>query len=106
MTNVKFSRKEIEKHIKLTDENIEKISLFGTPLESINNEEVEIEVFPNRPDLISLQGFLRGFKAFLGKETGLKKYKIKKPEENYIIKINSSVKNVRPYTACAIVKNL
>jgi phenylalanyl-tRNA synthetase beta chain len=106
MTNVIFPRKEIEKHIKLTKGNIDKISLFGTPLESINDKEIEIEVFPNRPDLISFQGFIRGFKAFLGKETGLKKYKLNKPEENYTVKISPSVKSVRPYTVCSIVKNL
>ena len=87
MANVKLPRKELEKHIKLNDEILEKISLFGTPLESINDNEIEIEVFPNRPDLLSLQGFLRSFKAFLGKETGLKQYKISKPDKNYIVEI-------------------
>mgnify|MGYP000144407886 CR=1 FL=1 len=95
MTNIIFPREEFEKEIKLSEEVIEKISLFGTPLERISDREIEIEVFPNRPDLISLQGFLRGFKAFLGKETGLKKYKISKPEKNYKVKIEKSV--VRPY---------
>lgn len=106
MTNVKFDRKEFEKQIKLTPEIIEKISLFGTPLESLTEEEVEIEVFPNRPDLISFQGFIQGFKAFLGKETEVKKYQVNKPKENYIVKIDKSVKNVRPFTACSIVTNL
>lgn len=106
MANVKFPRKEFEKEIKITPEVIEKISLFGTPLESITNEDIEIEVFPNRPDLLSMQGFLRAFKAFLGKDTGLKTYKIKKPENNFKVKIHPSVKSVRPFTACAIVKNL
>ena len=106
MANVKFSRKEFEKHVKITPEIEEKISMFGTPLESLNNEEVEIEIFPNRPDLYSLQGYLRGFLAFLGKKTGLKEYKINKPEKDYEVKIDKSVKEVRPFTACAIVKGL
>ncbi len=106
MTNVTFSRKNIEKHVKLTDEVIEKISLFGTPLERIDDKELEIEVFPNRPDLIPMHGFLRGLKAFLGKETGLKKYKLEKPEKDYNVKVEKSVKDVRPHVACAIVKNL
>ena len=83
MTSVKFNRKEFEKQIKLTDEVIEKIPLFGTPLESISDEEVEVEVFPNRPDLISLQGYLRSFKQFLGKDLGLKDYPVSKPKENF-----------------------
>lgn len=106
MSNVKFPRKEFEKEVKLTDATIEKISLFGTPLENISENEIEIEIFPNRPDLLSMQGYIRAFKAFLGKETGLKKYKTQKPSQNYQIKIDPSVKDVRPFTACAIIKNL
>jgi len=60
MTNVIFTRKEFEKHVKITKEIEEKISLFGTPLERIDEKEIEIEVFPNRPDLISFQGGILG----------------------------------------------
>src|SRR6185437_14662751 len=106
MASVKFNRKEFEKEIKVTEEIEDKIRLFGTPLESLSAEEIEIEIFPNRPDLLSLQGYLRAFKAFLGKEPGLKKYKIQKLEKSYKVIIDKSVKEVRPFTACAIVKNL
>lgn len=106
MAKVKFSKKEFEKSIKITPEIETKINLFGTPLEAITDSEIEIEIFPNRPDLLSLQGYLRAFKAFLGKSTGLKKYKINKPEKNYKVKVEKEVKSVRPYTVCAIVKNL
>ena len=106
MTNIIFSRKEFEKQIKITSEVQDKITAFGTPLESVNQESIEIEVFANRPDLISINGFMRSFKSFLGKETGLKSYKINKPEKDYRINIDKSVKEVRPYTACAIVKGL
>lgn len=106
MANIKLNRKEFEKHVKLTKEIEEKISLFGTSLESSGEDEIEIEVYPNRPDLLSLHGFLRAFKAFIGKETGLKKYKVNKPEKDYSVRIDASVKEVRPYTACAIVKGL
>ncbi|MDP4039183.1 MAG: phenylalanine--tRNA ligase subunit beta [Candidatus Pacearchaeota archaeon] len=106
MTNVKFSRKELEKHFNLNEKTIEKISLFGTPLEKADDKEIEIEVFPNRPDLISLQGFARAFKAFIGKDTGLKIYPINKPEKNYSVKVDKSVKPIRPHTVCAIVKNI
>ena len=65
MANVKFSRKDFEAVIKLTSEIQEKISLFGTPLETINDQEIELEILANRPDLLSLHGFLRAFKCFL-----------------------------------------
>ncbi|MCA9485957.1 MAG: phenylalanine--tRNA ligase subunit beta, partial [Nanoarchaeota archaeon] len=108
MTNVTHPRKQLETALgfKITKEIEEKISLFGTPLERISDSEVEVEVFPNRPDLISLHGFARGCKAFLAKKPEAPKYKIHKPEKNFQVKISPSVKNIRPYTACAIVKNL
>ncbi|MCX8158830.1 MAG: phenylalanine--tRNA ligase subunit beta [Candidatus Pacearchaeota archaeon] len=105
MATLNISKKEIEKHIKLTEENIEKIMMMGIPIE-ISEDNVTIEITPNRPDLLSLQGLLRYIKSYLGKEPGLKKYKINKPEKNYKIKIDSSVNNIRPYTVCAIIKNL
>jgi phenylalanyl-tRNA synthetase beta chain len=107
MAIVKFSRKEFEKFVGKIDEKMqEKIALFGTPFESLNQEEIELEIFPDRPDLYSLQGYVRSFLAFLGKKTCLKDYKINKPEKNYEVKIDKSVREVRPYTACAIVKGL
>ncbi len=107
MANIKFPKKLFEKEIgKLTEEMQEKIFLFGTPVESISNDEIEIEIFPNRPDLLSYQGFKRSFLSFLGKNTGLKSYKINPPEKNYKVILDSSLKGVRPYTACAIVKGL
>jgi len=108
MANVKFPRKEFEKELgkKITREIEEQISLLGTPLESLTQSEIEIEVFPNRPDLLSMQGYVRALKAFLGKETGLKKYTVRPPEKNYTVRINKNVQNVRPYTSCAIIRGL
>ncbi len=106
MAKIVFSRKEFEKHIKLTKDIEEKISLFGTHLENVTNEEIELEILPNRPDLFSLQSFLRAFLSFLGKKTGLKEYKANKPEKNFQVKVDKSVKDIRPFTACAIVKGL
>jgi len=107
MAIVNFNKKTFEKEIGKLDEKMQnKIAMFGTPLESFENNEIEIEVFPNRPDLLSYQGFKRSFLAFLGKKTGLKKYKINKPEKDYKVIIDSSVKDIRPHTVCAIVKGL
>ncbi len=110
MATIKFNKKEFEKYIKLTDEVKEKISMFGTHFESLSEDgnDVVLEIMPNRPDLYSLQGFVKSFLAFLGKskEKGLRGYKLNKPEKNYQVTIDSSVKEIRPYTACAIVKGM
>ena len=109
MANVIFNRKTFEKDIgKIDDKMQNQIALFGTTLEKLDDKEIEIEIFPNRPDLLSYQGYKRGFLAFLGRKgsTGLKEYKIKKPLNDYKVIIDSSVKTIRPYTACAIIKNI
>jgi len=107
MAIITISKKQFEKEIgKLNETMQNRIAMFGTPIEQITNKEIQLEIFPNRPDLLSYRGFKRSFLAFLGKRPGLKKYKINKPKENYKVIIDSSVKNIRPYTACAIVKKL
>lgn len=82
----------------------DRISMLGTDLESIEGNEIMVEIFPNRPDMLSEQGFARAFSSFIGVRTGLRKYNVKSSGEKVII--DSSVKDVRPYTACAIVRNL
>ncbi len=107
MAVIKIPKQQFEKEIGKLDEKMqEKIALFGTPVESLNEKELELEIFPNRPDLLSYHGFKRSFLAFLGKKTGLKNYKLNKPEKDYVVNVDSSVKDIRPYTVCAIIKKL
>ncbi len=101
-----MNRKELEKKVGKIDEAIEKmITDMGTPVEYINDEEIAIEVFPNRPDLLSLQNFARAINQYKGKE-GIAEFKLHKPEKNYEVVIEKSVKKVRPHTVCCIVKGM
>ena len=108
MAIVTLNKKEIKKIIgNVSDEKIDEVlSLFSTPIEKITEDEIEVEVAPNRPDMLSAQGLQRALSSYLGKKTGLIDYKLKKPEKDFTVIIDSSVKDIRPYTACAIVKNL
>ncbi len=82
----------------------DRISYLGTDLESIEGNNITVEIFPNRPDFLSEQGFARAFSSFIGIKTGLKEYKVDKSGEKVVI--DKSVAKVRPFTACAIVKGL
>jgi len=107
MANIKFSRKQFEKEIGKLDEVMQnKIAMFGTTLEGFDSDEMELEIFPNRPDLLSYSGFKKSFLSFLGKTKGLKKYTINKPDKNYQVNIDKSTEDIRPYTVCAIIKGL
>jgi phenylalanyl-tRNA synthetase beta chain len=85
----------------------DRISMLGTDLEDIQGNEIHVEVFPNRPDMLSEQGFARAFSSFIGVKTGLRKYIVNESKDSHHkVIIDPSVKGIRPYTACAIVKGL
>ena len=107
MTKVILNKKTVLNLLKkkLNEKELEeKLTMIGTPMEEMNGEDLVIEVMPNRPDLLSEQGVSRALNSFLGYNTGLKSYKVNNSNETVIIE--NSVKDVRPFTACAIIKDL
>ena len=107
MPSIILNKKEFEDLVgkKLPLEELkDRISMLGTDLEKIEGNEIHVEVFPNRPDMLSEQGFARAFSSFIGVKTGLRKYEVKKSIQKVIV--DTAVKDIRPYTACAIIKNL
>ena len=106
MATITIPKKEFEKNVKLSGDLSEKLMMSGISVDKIDDKNISLEITANRPDLLSAQGVYRHLKAYFGKETGLKEYNVGKPEKNFKVKIDSSVKNVRPYTVCAIVKGL
>ena len=106
MPTVNLNKKEFERLVgkKLSlDKLKDRISMLGTDLEDIKGNEIIVEVFPNRPDMLSEQGFARAFSSFIGVKKGLRGYKVKK--SGYKVIVDKPV-SMRPYTACAIVRNL
>lgn len=109
MPTITLSKKELLATLgkKLSDEELaDRISMLGTDLEGINDDEITVEIFPNRPDLLSQQGFGRALASFIGApgKTGLAKFSIDKPQ--ITVTINKSTEDCRPYTACAVVRGL
>ncbi len=90
---------------RLRDEELrERLAMLGTSPESVEGDEVTVEVFPNRPDLLSQQGLARALASFLGERKGLARYEVRPSGERVIIE--ESVSSCRPFTACAIIKGL
>lgn len=106
MTILTVDRKEFEKLVgKLTKELEEKITEMGTPIEEVTEKEISVEVFPNRPDLLSLENFARAVNQFNGKR-GVASFRVNKPEKDYYVVVDKSVKPVRPHSACVVIKGL
>lgn len=107
MPTITFDRKAFEALLGKTlalEVLKDRISYLGTDLEEVSDESITVEVFPNRPDMLSVQGFARAFSSFIGNTPGLRKYAVEPSGEKVVI--DGSVSKVRPFTACAIVKGI
>ncbi|MDR0767191.1 MAG: phenylalanine--tRNA ligase subunit beta [Methanosarcinales archaeon] len=83
---------------------IDSVSMIGAEVERVGEETIDIEFFPNRPDLYSVEGVSRAMKAFFGLSPGLQKYAVQPPQVEITIK--KEVKEVRPVLGCAVVRGL
>lgn len=107
MPTITIDRTEFENAVgkKLPDEKLkDRISMLGTDLENVDSKEIVVEIFPNRPDMLSAQGFARAFRSFIGVDKGLRKYSIKK--SGYKVILDKSLPKQWPYAFACIVKNL
>jgi phenylalanyl-tRNA synthetase beta chain len=107
MPKITLNKKDVlnlvGKHI--SDKELEeKIPLLGTDLEQISSDEIVVEIFPNRPDMLSEEGFARALSSFLGIKTGLRNYKVNKSD--YKFKIDKKIEKVRPFAVAAIIKGI
>jgi len=86
MPTIKINRDVFDKLVgkKLPTEKLkDRISMLGTDLEDVSDKEIIVEIFPNRPDLLSVQGFARAFSSFIGHNTGLRHYKVETSHDHF-----------------------
>lgn len=81
----------------------DRISMIGTDLEKVN-PEIVVEVFPDRPDMLSIEGFTSALKGFMGIEKGPIEFKVH--NSTYEGSVDPKVKSVRPFAVGAIVKGI
>ena len=86
------------------DELLAMLPMMGSDIDSVEGDTLNVEFFPNRPDLYSVEGVARAVRGFIGKETGLAKYPIGYTEN--VLKVDPSVKEVRPFIVAGIVRNV
>ncbi len=81
----------------------ETISSMGASIEKMGGDEMEVEFFPNRPDLYSVEGVARALRFYLGAE---KPGEYSVTPSGYTLTVEESVKQVRPYMVMAVVRNV
>lgn len=79
----------------------EKMPMLGVDVESVDEEKVVLEVFPNRPDMLSIEGFARALNGYLGFEKGPAEYPLK--ESGIVLYVDPSVDGVRPAVSAGAV---
>lgn len=83
------------------EELIQRLPMIGADFDKAEDDSISIEFFPNRPDLSSVEGLARATRAFFEFKKGLTTYEVHSSDIS--LKVDSSVKIVRPYINCALV---
>src|SRR5574339_380057 len=90
---------------KKTSKNkiISTLPFIGLDVEEQTHESISVEYSPNRPDYSTDYGIALGLQGLLGIKTGMPKLKIKKGK--YSVKVDPSVRKVRPFITTIVAKN-
>lgn len=100
-TNFKILKELIGKNISLKELEDTLFDL-GMELEESDGDEIKIDITSERADMVSTQGLARVLRAYFG----VKNPVYKSAKSSYEVVVDKSVKSVRPYTCCAVIKNL
>lgn len=86
------------------DTIIDQIPMMGCDIERIEDDHIDIEFFPNRPDLYSVEGVARAVRAFMGEERGIRKYTVARSDIE--ITKDDEIDEIRPFIVSAVVRNV
>src|SRR5439155_1697479 len=86
------------------EECVDRITFMGAGPESVQGDVMTFDIFPNRPDLYSVEGIARGLRGFLGLEVGLPSYRVEPSGIEFVV--DPSVADVRPYAVGGVVRGI
>ena len=86
------------------DDIIELVPMIGADIERIEDESIDIEFFPDRPDLYSVEGVARAMRGFMNIETGFREYDV--GISGIAIEMDDKIGDIRPIIACAVVRGI
>ncbi|MBS7627997.1 phenylalanine--tRNA ligase subunit beta [Candidatus Bathyarchaeota archaeon] len=82
----------------------DRLPFLGTAWERASEEEFEVEVFPNRPDMFSTEGLARAFAGFINHRKGIIHFVVE--PSDYKTFVDGSVRDVRPYIVVSVVEGV
>nr|CBH37717.1 Phenylalanyl-tRNA synthetase beta subunit [uncultured archaeon] len=105
MPVIKLYNADLENLTGVSIERIkERLPLLCADVERVESDSLDVEFFPNRPDLFSVEGVARTMKQFLDIKPGLATYNVDKSGIEMVVE--TSVLEVRPYIVCGVVRDL
>ncbi len=107
MVTLDTSFNELKKQLgrDISEEELDNILFdMGMELEDLKDDALKIGITPDRVDMLSLHGVARALKAYMNIQPGMPKYGVE--HSGVKIFIDSSVNEVRPFTAAAVVDGL
>ena len=107
MATIEIDKREFEELLgrSISDKEIDQnASLLGAHWNHLEGPKWEVEVYPNRPDLLSVEGLARAYRGFLDVETGRDEYESEDGDTKLFV--DGSVEEVRPFIGGAVVRDL
>jgi phenylalanyl-tRNA synthetase beta chain len=105
MATIALSYKYLERLTGADTETIlGRLPMIGSEIERREADHADVEFFPDRPDLFSVEGVARAMRGFLGIETGLPRYSVKPSGIRFTI--DPKLAGIRPCLGSAIIRNV
>jgi phenylalanyl-tRNA synthetase beta chain len=107
VTNVDVSYEDLVDLVGKTlsvEEFVDRITMMGSGPEGVQGDVLTFDIFPNRPDLYSVEGIARGLRGYLGLETGLPTYAV--VASGIEFRVDGSVADVRPHAVGGVVRGV
>ncbi|MHA1960457.1 MAG: phenylalanine--tRNA ligase subunit beta [Candidatus Thorarchaeota archaeon] len=90
---------------RLSIEELEEtLFLIKAEIEGHDGDTIEIEINPDRQDMLSPEGIARAVRSFLGITPGLTEFETRKSGHEVLVKPGLS--KIRPYISCGIVRGI
>lgn len=83
---------------------IDRVPMIGADIERIEEDHVDVEFFPDRPDLYSPEGVARAMRGFLGIEEGLPVYTVR--PSGIAFSVDPGLADIRPCLGSAVIRNV
>jgi len=103
MAQLQITLSDLNELVSVSEqEAIDTLTQLGFPTEKMETGELNVEVTPNRPDALSVEGIARALRCYLKGEPAL----YAAGDSGVELTVDASVTQVRPYFGGAVVKGV